>query len=110
MSRGDDKVSALATTLKALLETGNSARDVIDKFAAALHQLGFTKEAELIFTALWGQSADVAQITAWFEDQATKERALLDSGKCNNRTLTQERWMIYKASAQSVLEGTWRKK
>ena len=52
---------------------------------------------------------NVAQIAAWFEDQAAKERELLDSGRCNNRSLTEERWMVYKASAQSVREGAWRK-
>lgn len=112
MSRGDEKVSALATTIKALLETGNSERDVIDKFAAALHQLGFTKEAELIFTAataLWGQPSDVEQIAAWFEAQAVKEHELLDSGYCNSPVTTNERWLVYKASAQSVRERVWKK-
>ena len=103
MSRGEEKVSALAKTIKAILETGNSERDVIDKFAAALHQLGLTKEAELVFAAasvLWDQPSDVDQIAAWFEAEAVKERKLLDSGFCNNPVTTQERWLVYKASAQ----------
>lgn len=51
----------------------------------------------------------VAQIAAWFEDQAAKEQELLDSGRCNSRERTQERWLVYRASAQSVREGAWRK-
>lgn len=53
--------------------------------------------------------SDIEQIAAWFEAQAVKERELLDSGHCNNPDLTRERWLVYKASAQSVREGTWRK-
>jgi hypothetical protein len=52
----------------------------------------------------------IEQIAVWFEEQAAKERELLDSGKCNNPALTQERWMVYKASAGCVREGAWRKK
>ena len=53
---------------------------------------------------------DIEQIAAWFEGQAAKERDLYDSGNCNNPVLTLERWMVYKASAQSVREGAWRTK
>jgi hypothetical protein len=112
MNRSEEKVSALAKTIQAILETGSSKRDVIDKFAAALHQLGMTKEAELIFTAateLWGQPSDVDQIAAWFEAQAVKERELIDSERCNNPVTTHERWLVYKASAQSVRERVWKK-
>ena len=111
MSSSEEKVSALAKTIKAILETGNSERDVIDKFAAALHQLGFTKEAELIFaaaSALWGQPSEIDQIAAWFEAQAVKERELLDSGYCNSPVTTHERWLVYKASAQSVRASAWK--
>ena len=113
MSRGEEMASALAKTIKAILETGNSERDVIDKFAAALHQLGMVKEAALIFTAastLWGEPSDVDQIAAWFEAQAVKERELLDSEDCNSPVTTQERWLVYKASAQSVRDRVWQKK
>ncbi len=112
MSRGEEKMSTLAKTIQAILETGNSSRDVIDKFAAALHQLGLTKEADLIFTAaseLWGQPSDVEQIAAWFEAQAVKERELLDSDACNSPVTTHERWLVYKASAQSIRERVWKK-
>ena len=51
---------------------------------------------------------DVEQIAAWFDEQAEKEQALLDTGRCNNRSRTQERWLVYKASAQSVRDGAWR--
>ena len=51
---------------------------------------------------------DVERIAAWFDDQAARERALLDSGRCNDPTLARERWLVYKASAQAVREGRWR--
>lgn len=105
-------MAVLAKTIQAILETGSSERDVIDKFAAALHQLGLTKEAELIYAAnseLWGQPSDVEQIAAWFEAQAVKERELLDSDRCNSPVTTHERWLVYKASAQSVRERAWKK-
>ena len=112
MSRGEEKSAALAAVIKSILETGNSPRDVIDKFAAALHQLGLVKEADLIHAAtsvLWGQPSEVDQIAVYFEDQAAKERELLDSGRANNRELPQERWMVYTASARAVRDGAWRK-
>lgn len=108
-------MSALSETIQAILATGNSERDVIDKFAMALHSLGLTKEAELIYAAastLWGQPSEADQIAAWLEAQAVKERELLDSGGCTNRATTattSERWLVYKASAQSVREGAWKK-
>ena len=45
----------------------------------------------------------------WFEEQAVKERELLDSGRCNNRLTTYERLIVYKAAAMSVRGGAWRK-
>lgn len=58
------------------------------------------------------QTTDVEQIAMWFEAQAAKERELLDSGRCrpDARTIAQERWLVYKASALSVREGAWRQK
>lgn len=55
---------------------------------------------------------DVEQIAAWFEEQAAKEQELLDSPKLHPdaKERTQERWLVYKASAQSVRAGAWRKK
>lgn len=53
---------------------------------------------------------DVERIAAWFDDQAARERALLDSGHCNNPALAQERWLVYKTSAQAVREGSWKEK
>ena len=52
---------------------------------------------------------DVELIVAWFEEQAAKERELFDSGRSNNPALTQERWIVYKISAQSMREGAWKK-
>jgi hypothetical protein len=95
------------------MEAGDSPRAAIDKFAAALHLVDLPKEAELIDGAastLWGEPSDVEQIAIYFEGQAAKERELLDSGRCNNPALAQERWMIYKAAAQDVRAGAWRKK
>ena len=114
MSRGEEKASALAAAVQVILETGDSPRGVIDKFAAALHQLGLTKEADLVHTAastLWGEPSEAAQITAWLEAQAVKERELLDSDQMrpDARERTQERWMVYKASAGAVREGAWKK-
>ena len=112
MSIGDEKVAALAAVVKAILETGNSSRAVLDKFAAALHQVGLPKEADLVHNAasvLWGQPSDVDLIAAFFEEQAHEEQELLDSGRCNNPPLAQERWMLYKASAQAILERAWQK-
>lgn len=54
--------------------------------------------------------SDVEQIAAWFEEQAAKEQELLDSGRCTNRVTTQERWLVYKASAMAVRAGEWKKK
>ena len=107
-------MATLAAVVKAILETGNSERDVIDKFAAALHQLGLTKEADLIHAAastLWGEPSEAEQIVAWLEGQAVKERELLDSDQMrpDARERTQERWMVYKASAGAVREGAWKK-
>jgi hypothetical protein len=112
VSLGDEKVAALAAVVQTILETGNSSRTVIDKFAAALHQLGLVKEADLIHNAasvLWGQPSDIDAVVAYFEGQAAKERELLDSGRCNNPSLAQERWMIYKAAAQEVRARAWSK-
>ena len=50
----------------------------------------------------------IEQIAVWFEEQAAKERDLLDSGRCNNPGLAEERWLVYKASAQSVRANAWR--
>jgi hypothetical protein len=54
---------------------------------------------------------DVDQIAAWFEDQAAKERAHLDSKDIRPDAiqLAQERWLVYKASAQAVRSGAWKK-
>lgn len=112
MSRGDEKISALVMTIRAILETGESPRAIIDKVATALHQLGLERESALIFDAasnLWGEPSEVDQIAAWFEGQAAKEREVLDSGVCNNLVTTQERWLVYKASAQSVRDRVWKK-
>ena len=112
MSIGDEKVAELAAVVKAILETGNSPRAVIDKLASSLHQAGLPKEAELIHNAasvLWGEPSDVDQIASYFEDQAVKERELLDSGRCNNPPLSQERWLVYKAAAQEVRARAWDK-
>lgn len=114
MSRGEEKAAALAAAVQAILATGDSPRGVIDKFAVALHQLGLTKEADLVHTAastLWGEPSEAEQITAWLEGQAAKERELLDSDQMrpDARERTQERWMVYKASAGAVREGAWKK-
>lgn len=104
----------LVTVIKAILETGDSPRGLIDKFAAALHQCGLAKEADLVHTAastLWGEPSEAEQITAWLEGQAANERELLDSDQMRHdaRERTQERWMVYKASAGAVREGAWKK-
>ena len=114
MSRGEEKVAQLVTSVKALLETGESVRAVIDKFAAALYQNGCLKEAELILAVgsnLWGEPSDAEGIAAWLDAQAAKERELLDSDRmrADAHERTQERWMVYKASAQAVREGAWKK-
>ena len=113
MSLGDEKVAMIAAVVKAILETGNSPRAVVDKLAAALHQAGLPKEAELIHNAasvLWGEPSDAERIATYFEDQAAKERELLDSGRCNDGgERSRERWMVYKASAQAVRDRAWSK-
>lgn len=54
---------------------------------------------------------DVEQIAAWLEAETAKERELLDSDRLRPeaRERTQERWLVYKCSAQRVLEGAWKK-
>jgi hypothetical protein len=52
--------------------------------------------------------SDIEQIVAWFDEQAAKEQRLLDTGSCNP-SLTQERWLVYKASAMAVRDGLWKK-
>lgn len=53
---------------------------------------------------------NVERIAAWFDDQAARERALLDSDRLrpDARERAQERWLVYKASAQAVREGSWK--
>ena len=114
MSRGEEKVAGLVAAMQAILETGDFPRSVIDKFAAALHQLGLTKEADLVHTAastLWGEPSEAEQIAAWLEGQAAKEKELLDSDQMrpDAHERTQERWMVYRASAGAVREGAWKK-
>lgn len=112
MSRGDEKVAALAQVVEAMLAGGSSKRAVVDKLAEALQIAGLTEEAALVFDAasrLWGEPSPAEQIAAYFDEQAAEENRLLASGQCNNPQLAQERWIVYKASAQSVREGAWRK-
>ena len=109
VSRGEEKQAQLAALVDAILVTGTSMPALIDMFAAVLRLNGLAHEADQISAIAHGEpSPDVAQIMGWFEAQATKERELLDSDQCNNPTLAQERWMIYKASAMSVREGAWK--
>jgi hypothetical protein len=56
-------------------------------------------------------SSDIELIAAWFEAQAASEREALDSGLCrpDARERTLERWIVYKASAQAVRNGDWKK-
>ena len=113
MSRGDEKVAALAEAVESILAGGSSKRAVVDKLAAALQATGLTEEADLVFEAasqLWGEPSHAEQIAAYFDAQAEEEGKLLVSGQCNNPQLAQERWLVYKASAMSVREGAWRKK
>jgi hypothetical protein len=52
----------------------------------------------------------VEQIAAWFDDQAAKERDLLDAGNLNDGGVRgTERFLVYKAAAGAVLQGAWRK-
>lgn len=53
--------------------------------------------------------SDADLIVAWLEEQAAKERDLLDSGRCTSIVTTQERWLVYKASAQGIRDGAWKK-
>ncbi|HSX23219.1 MAG TPA: hypothetical protein VLE97_10650 [Gaiellaceae bacterium] len=56
-----------------------------------------------------GDDQIAAQIAAWLDDQAAREQALLDSGRCTSPERTQERWLVYKAAAQEVRAGAWAK-
>jgi len=111
MSRGEEKRAQLAEAVHMILATGTSVPAVVDMLAAILRGWKFVREAELIGTAvgvMMGEPSDVERIAAWFDAQAVKERELLDSGRCNNPGLAEERWLVYKASAQSVRANAWR--
>lgn len=111
MSRGEEKCAQLAAVVHAILSTGTSVEAVVDMFASVLRACRFAHEADLIETAvrvMMGAPSDVEKIAEWFDAQATKERDLLDSGRCNNPSLAEERWLVYTASAQSVRANAWR--
>ena len=111
MSRGEEKRGRLAAVVDAILGTGTSVPAVVDMLASILRERKFHHEANLIGTAvgvMMGEPSDVERIAAWFDTQAVKERELLDSGRCNNPGLAEERWLVYKASAQSVRANAWR--
>jgi hypothetical protein len=111
MSRGEEKQAQLTALVDAILVTGTSMPALIDMFAAVLRLNSMPHEADQISAVGHGEpSPDAELIAAWFDDQAVKEHELYNSGNCNNPILTLERWMVYKASAQSVREGAWRKK
>jgi hypothetical protein len=50
---------------------------------------------------------DIDQIATWLEGQAAKEEQLLDTSV--NPSLTQERWLVYKAVAIALRDGSWKK-
>ena len=111
MSRGEAKHAQLAAALHAILATGTSVPAVVDMLASILRECRFVREADLIGTAvgvMMGEPSDVERIAAWFDAQAIKERDLLDSGRCHNPGLTEERWIVYKAAAQRVRANAWR--
>lgn len=112
MSRGEAKQAHLTSVVDAILVTGTSVPALIDMFAAVLRLNGLAREADQVSAIAHGEPPPtIEQIAAWFEAQATKERELLDSDQLrpDARERTQERWLVYKASAQSVREGAWRK-
>lgn len=114
MSRGEEKRAKLARVVDAILRTGTSVPAVVDMLATVLREMKFVDEATLLEDAasvMLGAPPDAVQIAAWFDAQAAKERELLDSDQLrpDARERTQERWLVYKASAQSVREGAWRK-
>jgi hypothetical protein len=53
--------------------------------------------------------SDIERVIAWLDALADKEHALLESGRCNNVPLTQERWLVYKAIALDLRDGLWNK-
>ena len=111
MSRGEEKRAQLAAVVHAILTTGTSVPAVVDMLASILRECRLVREADLIGTAvgvMMGEPSDVERIAAWFDAQAVKERELLDSGRCNNPGLAEERWLVYKASAQRVRANAWR--
>lgn len=111
MSRGEEKQASLVAIVDAILVTGTSVPSLINMFAAVLRLNGLAQEADQISAVADGEPPPaIEQIAAWFEEQAVKERELYDLGSCNNPLLTLERWMVYKASAQSVREGAWKTK
>jgi len=54
----------------------------------------------------------IEQIAAYFDEQAAKESDLqrLPAVRPDSKKRIQERWMVYKASAQAVRDGQWRKR
>lgn len=114
MSRGEEKQAQLGTAVDAILRTGTSVPSVVDALARILRQMKFVREAELLEEAvnvMMGVPSDVKQIADWFEEQAFKERELLDSDRLrpDARKSAEERWLVYKASAQGVRERVWKK-
>ena len=114
MSHREEKRARLAAVVDAILRTGTSVPAVVDMLAAIFREGKFSDEAALLEDAaavMLGAPPDTAQIAAWFDAQADKERELLDSKQLrpDARERVQERWLAYKASAQSVREGAWRK-
>jgi len=108
----NDPHERLATVVEAIVATGTSVPRVIGMLATVLRNWRFNHEAKLLEAAvavMLDGPTDEERIAAWFDAQAVKERELLNSGRCNNLITTQERWLVYKASAQSVREGEWRK-
>lgn len=113
MSHGEEKRAQLAAVVDTILATGTSVASVVEMFTAILHANGLTPEPNPIARAAASIKLDTAasteQIATWFDTQAAKERELIDSGRCTNLVTTQERWLVYKASAQEVRAGTWRR-
>ena len=114
MSHSEEKRAQLAAVVDAILATGTSAASVVEMFTVILHTKGLTTEpnpiASVANSIKLDTAADTELIAAWFDAQAAKEHELLNSDRLRVDACerTQERWLVYKASAQSVRAGTWR--